>query len=654
MTNELIQIKKKLTELKKDSRGIVISLLHKDSHKRQKLNAMGIHKGTRVIRKNSSYPIVIDADGVEMVLGKELAQDILLMTDQKTIFLLGNPNVGKSTLFSRITGVKTDASNYPGTTVALLSGEAKINKNFYTVYDLPGIYSLEEDCKAGQEACFLLKNKPYDIALYVIDSQHLERNLFFALDVIALGKPTVVLLNKYDAAQKKGVDIDAVSLSQMLGVPVVKINGLTGKGLEEAAAIIDKIVSGKIKYKAPQIPEDNDEKWKFIGKISSLAQHIYRRKPSLLEKTEDLATNSILALPLALLALAASVLAVLYCGGFIMNLLTPLYENYYLPFMQNIFGFARDTFAWNILFGSASQSLAQGQFGLLSDAVKIAFIDVMPYVFAFYAVLEFLSDLGYLPRIAVLLDKMLHKLGLHGYSAIPLLLGLGCKVPAVMAVRMLETQRQKIIALVLILIMAPCISQTAIMVSVVAPYGLKYLFAVFAVMFITGVICGTLLNKILPGDTTDVFMEIPSWQMPRPLTLARKINARLKEYIKEAVPFIMLGILITSLAQAAGLLTLIANIFQWPVKHLLGLPPESVSAVILGFLRKDVSIALLAPFGLSAKQMIVACVFMAMYLPCVASFFVIIKENGFKNTVKIAALTFCAAVFAGAVLNFIL
>jgi len=648
---DIIKNKKRLTEIKKGQSGTVVAITHKEEKVRKRLNAMGIYVGCTIIRENSSSPIVVQTSGIEVAIGKEFAQYIFVETNQKVVFLLGNPNVGKSTVFSRLTGVKTDTSNYPGTTVSLLNGEAIFGKNTYNIYDMPGVYSLEEDCKTSSEACRLLTNTPYDIAVYVADSQHLERNLFFAMDTINLGKPLILLLNKFDVAQKKGIDIDVKKLSEMLGVPVIACNGLTGMGLSELSSTVDNICSGIEKYVVPPIPQSSEDKWKLIGRISAQAQKITHRHPSFLEKFEEAATSSVSGIIIALLVMVLSFMFILNLGEWIIDLLSPLYANYYLPFIQHLFAFAQGTFIWTILIGGSG---AAGGFGILTEGIKISFIDVMPYVVIFYSVLEFLGDLGYLPRLSILLDSTLHKVGLHGYSAIPIMLGFGCKVPAIMAVRSLETRRQRVIAFALILMMVPCISQTAMMFTVLAPFGVHYLVLVFAIMIAIAMITGILLNRFLPGDTSDIFMEVPSWQVPKLGVLIKKVWYRAREYIVEAVPLIMLGVLIISLADMVGIISFIGRMFSFPVHAMMGLPAETASVMALGFLRKDVSIALLMPFNLSPKQLVTACVFMAMYMPCMASFFVLLKEGGWKDTLKIIALTLSVALLTGTLLNVIL
>ncbi|MDR0953650.1 MAG: 50S ribosome-binding GTPase [Elusimicrobiota bacterium] len=647
-----IKTRKKLSELKKGMDGQVVALSHADEKVKHRLNSMGVHKGCHIIRKNSALPVIVDCCGVEIALGRDFAEHIIVETTQKVIFMMGNPNVGKSTIFSRLTGVKTDTSNYPGTTVALLNGEASFHPNTYTVYDMPGVYSLSEENKTEAEACRLIKETPYDIAVYVVDALHLERNLFFAMDIIALGKPVVILLNKYELAKKKGIAIDEKKLSALLGgVPVIAVNGLTGSGLKRMAVVINQINSGKIKYHAAAVPPTPQERWQLIGQISAEAQKITHRHISFLEKLETAASAPLLGIPLAIAVMIISFVFILFTGELVINLLEPLYANYYLPFMEYVFSFAKGTFLWTVLFGGGAGGM---EFGVLSEGVKIAVVDVMPYVVIFYTVLEFLSDLGYLPRLAILLDTFLHKVGLHGYSAIPIMLGFGCKVPAIMAVRSLETRRQRIIALALILMLAPCISQTAMMFSILAPHGIGYLFLVFGVMAVVSLLTGGVLNKILPGDTTDIFMEVPSWHLPKIVPMLKKVYRRTKEYVFEAVPLIMLGVLLITLGDMAGIVELITKAMTFPITVLMGLPSDTAPIVIMGFLRKDISIALLTPYNLTAKQLVIACVFMAMYLPCIASFFVLLKEGGWKDTIRVLFITIAVSLLTAFVLNMVL
>jgi ferrous iron transport protein B len=318
--------------------------------------------------------------------------------------------------------------------------------------------------------------------------------------------------------------------------------------------------------------------------------------------------------------------------------------------MSHLFSAIKDNPFGLILIGDGGENY----FGVLTDGLHISLVEVMPYVLAFYAMMGFLGDLGYLPRLAVLLDRILHKIGLHGYGSLPIMLGFGCKVPAVMGVRVLETRRERIIALALILVLAPCISQTAMIISILSPYGLKYMLLVFFVLFLNGIIIGTLLNKLMKGQTPELFMEIPSWQMPQLRPLARKLWIRMKEYLLDALPLILVGIVFVDVMQLTGITAWITKISRYPVEYLLGLPADATSLLILGFLRKDVSIALLEPFHLAPQALVVACVFMSMYLPCVATFFVMLRESGWKDTLRVVLLTFVMSCVAAYILRLIL
>ncbi|MGB2579678.1 ferrous iron transport protein B [Elusimicrobium simillimum] len=351
-------------------------------------------------------------------------------------------------------------------------------------------------------------------------------------------------------------------------------------------------------------------------------------------------------LPIALIVLAVCFYLVRTIGEGLIDLLTPLYEGYYVPFITGIFN--GDGFITKILVGGGTEN----SFGILTDALQIALIDVMSYVVVFYALLEFLADLGYLPRLSVLLDSFLHKIGIHGYGAIPIMMGMGCKVPAVMGVRTLESRREKIIAVVLVLLLAPCISQSAMIISILSPHGIGYVFLVFGILLATGLAAGAMLNKIMKGNPPEMFMEIPAWQLPKPKEWATKVWYRMKEYLLDAVPLIVLGVLAINIAEMLGLLNFITRHTEKPLTFLFGLPGETASIMILGFLRKDVSIALLEPFNLTAAQLVTACVFMTMYVPCIATFFVMLKESGVKDTFKIVALCLILATIIASLTHF--
>lgn len=615
-----------------------IKEIHADAKMTEKLAAMGIVRGQFVSRKKGSNPVVVTVSGTEVAIGRETAKKIIVTSKKNTFLLAGNPNVGKSLIFSRLTGIGVISSNFPGTTVGLNYGQTQFDGESYDIIDIPGLYRLEEEWQMEGKKRNLFKELEYDFVVCVADASHLERNLYFLLEILSLQKPVILMLNKFDAAARRGIHINVKKLSKLLGIPVIPTVATTGEGLKELAKEA-ALLSQNEQVPALQIPPSDEGKWKEIGRIIKEVQDVKHKHPSVWEHLQAFATTPATGLPLALMVLVISFFLVRFVGESIIGFIDPLYENYYFPFMERLLGSLREGPIGMILVGNGGENY----FGLLTDGLKLALVDVMSYVLAFYALLGFLGDLGYLPRLAVLLDGILHKLGLHGYGALPIMLGFGCKVPAVMGARVLETRRERIIALALILVLAPCISQTAMIISILSPHGLKYMLIVFGVLFANGIIAGTLLNRLMKGDTPELFMEIPSWQIPQWRPLARKLWIRMKEYLCDALPLILLGVLFVDVMEMAGITAWITKISRYPVEYILGLPADTTPLLILGFLRKDISIALLEPFNLAPQSLVVACVFMSMYLPCIATFFVMLRESGWKDTAKIILLTLMLA-----------
>ena len=616
----------------------------------EKLAAMGIARGQFITRKKGSSPVVVEVSGTEVAIGRETAKKILVTTKKNTFLLAGNPNVGKSLIFSRLTGIGIISSNFPGTTVGLNYGTTQFKGESYDIIDIPGLYRLEEEWLIEGKKRNLFKDLTYDFIVCVADASHLERNLFFVLEILQLQKPLILMLNKFDEAQRKGITIDVKKLSKLLGIPVIATVATTGEGLKELEREAIKLTNNPVQEPALVIPPAAEEKWQTIGRIIHDVQQVKHKHPSFWEHLQGWATAPVTGLPIALFTLIVSFFLVRFVGESLINLLDPLYENYYFPFLEKLFAPIKDNVLGLLLLGDGGETY----FGVLTDGLHIALVDVMPYVFAFYAFLGFLGELGYLPRLAVLLDRILHKIGLHGYGSLPIMLGFGCKVPAVMGIRVLETRRERVIALALILVLAPCISQTAMIISILSPYGVKYMLMVFGALFVNGVIIGTLLNRLMKGETPELFMEIPSWQIPQLRPLARKIWIRMKEYLLDALPLILAGILFVDVMQLSGVTGWLTQILRAPVQWALGLPPDATPLLLLGFLRKDVSIALLEPFNLTPQALVVACVFMSMYLPCVATFFVMLRETGWKDTLRVVALTLLFSTVTAVVLRTVL
>jgi len=617
-----------------------------------KLNAMGLYKGRNIVKRSpadSTGPAIVEVMGTSLALGQGMAAKIIVKTQPLKLMLAGNPNVGKSVVFARLTGLEVISSNYPGTTVEYTSGHTVLAGERFTIVDVPGAYSYQATNKAEEVASGLLAEDGKALILNVVDATNLERNLFYTLELASLGVPIIILLNKWDIANTHGVNIDVSVLQKHLGVRVIPFVATTGEGIAELRTAMEDFKRGQLSLPNPP-PENVDERWKLIGRITTECQKITHRHATFLENIQDATSRPATGLPIAILVMFTVFLVIRTIGeGLINYLLDPLFTGVWMPFLKTVLGGLDEGLLKTMLLGATPEPMQS--FGLLTTGLYLPFVTVLPYIVSFYLVLSLLEDVGYLPRLAVLLDSYMHHIGLHGYGTIPLMLGLGCKVPAILATRVLETPRERVIATALTLTLAPCMPQTAMIFSLLSPYPLKYTFIVFLSIAFVGILSSYILSRMLKGETPELFIEIPPYQIPSTSILGRKLYLRLKDFIVDAVPMIILGVLIVGMLETAGLLNGLAQFFKPVVTGMLGLPPEAVSVLTLGFLRKDVSIALLVPFNLAPGAIVVASVLLTLYMPCMASFMVSIRELGIKKSALVFFINFAAAVIFSTLLN---
>jgi ferrous iron transport protein B len=324
--------------------------------------------------------------------------------------------------------------------------------------------------------------------------------------------------------------------------------------------------------------------------------------------------------------------------------------------MMRVSDLLGDGFVHDLLIGK----LVDGQIdfveslGLLTTGLFVPIAMVLPYVFSFYLVLSFLEDSGYLPRLAVLVDNVMHRFGLHGLAIIPMMLGLGCNVPGAMATRVLETKRERFIAATLMAIAVPCMAQMAMVIGLIGRYGAKGLGLVFGTLLVVWLALGFLLNRFSKGESPEIFVEIPPYRMPYWGALLKKLSMRIKGFMRGAIPFVLLGVFITNILYSLGIIRFIGQLASPIITGILGLPQDATGALIIGFLRKDVAVGMLLPLGLDLRQMVVASVVLTMYFPCVAAFAVLVRELGIKDMMKSAAIMIASALIVGGLLNLIL
>jgi ferrous iron transport protein B len=566
------------------------------------------------------------------------------------ILLVGNPNVGKSAIFSRLTGAKVIISNYPGTTVEFTQGKMKLGNENVMVIDVPGTYTLEPTCKAEEVACRMVKEG--GLVINIIDATNLERNLHLTLQLLEKDTPVIVALNMWDDTKHRGIYIDVKKLEEQLGVPVIPTCALTGEGIKE---LIDRLEEAK----ARDLPVSSDsQKWEKIGKIVEEVQKLTHRHHTLLERLEDLSIKPLTGLPIALGIIYCAFWVVRFIGeNLIGYIFEPLFTKLWLPLLMKLSTFlVEGSFLHHILIGNFIEGKINfGQsFGLLTTGLFVPIAMVLPYIFSFYLILGLLEDFGYLPRLAVLLDNFMHHLGLHGYAIIPFILGLGCKVPGVLATRLLEEKREKFIAVTLMAIGVPCMAQIAMIVGLVGQRGGKFVMIVFSTLFVLLIIKGLVLNRVLKGSSPEILVEIPPYRIPQIQAVIKKLWMRLSGFLKEALPLVLLGVLFVNILYTLKIIDIFAYFFTPVLTGLWGLPKEAISALVVGFLRKDVAVGMLGPLNLSTKQLVIGSTILAVYFPCIATYIVLIRELGIKDTLKSTSIMIIVALLVGILLNLIL
>jgi ferrous iron transport protein B len=573
------------------------------------------------------------------------------------ILLVGNPNVGKSALFSRLTGTHIIASNYPGTTVGFTKGYLKLGEERAELIDVPGNYTLEPTSKAEEVAVEMLKEG--DLVINVVDATNLERNLNLTLQLLERQTPVIVALNMWDDTKHRGINVDAAKLEELLGVPVVPTVGVTGQGVKE---LVRRLPEAKVPKNA-RTYSNSDERWARVGDIVSQVQSLSHRHHRWYEHLEDASSHRVGGIFIAILVLFATFWFVRFIGeGIIGYVADPLFEGLWTPLLMKLStALGPGSFWHNILIGNLigggidySQS-----FGLLSTGLYIPLAAVLPYIIAFYLALGILEDVGYLPRLAVLMDTIMHRLGLHGYAIIPTILGFGCNVPAVMATRILESRKQRFIAATLISIGVPCVALQAMIIGVVGGQGVGYqgvgyVAMVYGSLFISWVVIGLILNRAVKGFNPELLVEIPPYRLPPWRVIGEKLWLRVSGFIKEALPVVLGTVLVVNILYHLGVFNAIADITAPVLTGLWGLPKETITALVVGFLRKDVAMGMLAPLALTAKQLVISSTVLAMFFPCVATFVIMARELGARDLLKAVGIMVAAALIMGSLQNLVL
>lgn len=590
----------------------------------------------------------------------------------RTIVLAGNPNVGKSAIFHALTGVYVEVSNYPGTTVDLSSGLLGQDR----VIDTPGVYGVSafNDEERVARATILQA----DAVVNVVDSAHLDRDLFLTLQLIDMGFPMVVALNMMDEAAGHGLKIDVAALSAELGVEVIPTVAVERKGLAELKQAIPRARRGRpdpsvtsrlaavpARADAVMIAEDDEESCRRHGiNPPGTREQIYRLRreradqiiAQVVGETNQGANLSTrmgrLALhrvggPAMLLLFLAAVYWLL--GVFMAQTVVGVTEElwmgeYYIPWITALGArlLSPDSFVGRVLFG---------EFGLLTMTVSYMLGLLLPLVIGFYFILSFMEDSGYLPRVAVLVDRMMIKVGLNGRAIIPMILGFGCVTMATITTRLMGTQRERTIATFLLSLAIPCSAQLAVITAMIAPLGLGYVLIFTLILFVVYGVAGAVANRLLPGESSDLLIDLPPLRWPRMSNMLQKTYLKSKGFLAEAWIFFGAGSLLVSVMHIWGILDRLQAGLAPITERWLGLPREAANAFIMGFVRRDFGAAGLYDMNLDPHQILVSLLTITLFVPCIAAIMIMFKERGKREGMAIWALDLVLAIFVGGLVH---
>jgi ferrous iron transport protein B len=567
------------------------------------------------------------------------------------VLLMGNPNVGKSVVFNRLTGANVIASNYPGTTVEFTRGRMRIGGESIEVIDVPGTYSLDPTCKAEQIACRMLNDMTDVVIINIVDSTNLERNLNLTLQLIKRRIPMIVALNYWDETKHKGIQIDQKKLEEIIGIPCLPVVAITGEGIK---AMVEKIPGAKIS----PYDYDEDERWNKVGSIVLDIQKMSHRHHTFLERLGDASVKPFPGIFISFIILFLSFEIIRLIGENIITFVfVPLFELVWAPVIMKLSvalggeGIIHDILIGKLVDGGID---FEESFGILTTGLFVPFAAVLPYVLAFYMILSFLEDSGYLPRLAVLMDNLMHRIGLHGMAIIPMMLGLGCNVPGALSTRIMETRRERFMAMTLMAVTVPCMAQISMIIGLSGEYGSASLLPIFGSLFAAWIVLGFIMNQFVKGESPEILTDVPPYRIPYIPGLFKKIWMRILWFLREAVPWVLAGVFIINIMDTLGIISFFGGLAAPVITGIAGLPEEAVGGLVVGFLRKDVAVGMLAPLHLSLKQIIIASVMLTMYFPCVATFTVMIRELGILDMLKSALIMISSSLIVGGLLNLIL
>jgi ferrous iron transport protein B len=694
------------------------------------------------------------------------------------VILVGNPNVGKSVMFGLLTKTYVVVSNYPGTTVEITRGHAKIGGGEIGIIDTPGVNNLLPESEDEKVTRDILLDERAGCVVQIADAKNLHRSLILTIQLAEMGLPLILDVNMLDEARSRGIDVDVDALSEALGVPVVRTVAVRRQGLGALRGAIeqggrlpridityDAAIEQGVERIVPLLPRD------LPIKARSLALMLLARDPVLDANLDalvpeehreavddivrDLATRSptppsyritshrhavadrlvqkvlrreeawrsdlgarfaaldekpgtrnalrgfiILSAAVFVASLAgvpglgsswfaASAAVAMVVGGVLSGTLTSatwgfasasgmLYLIYLLVggfgagvavdflfqtvFADNIQPWVTGAFTWLLGDPETSGPIARfihdffvGPYGALTMALAYAIAIILPLVGSFFLAFGILEDSGYLPRLAVMMNRVFKIMGLNGKAVLPMILGLGCGTMATLTARILPTRKERVIVTLLLALAVPCSAQLGIILGMLAEISLAgTLWWLGTVLFVM-ILVGRLAARVVPGSTGDFILELPPLRIPKLGNVLQKTVARMEWYMKEAVPLFFLGTAILFVMDRVGALQGLIRLSAPVIQGFLGLPADMAEIFLMGFLRRDYGMAGMSAMwrdgGITPVQAVVALTTITLFIPCLAQWFVMLKERGWRMTLATTCFILPFALMVGGAMN---
>ncbi len=628
------------------------------------------------------------------------------------VALVGNPNVGKSVLFHRLTGQYVMVSNYPGTTVEVSQGKLRKLQGI-TLIDTPGVIGFPSHSEDEQVTERFLFNDDLHTVIQVGDAKNLRRTLHLTIQLAEMGLPLVLALNMMDEARMRSLEIRTEVMERAFGIPIIQTVATRGRGIAEVENAISMACPTHLHIEYPKEIEEALKRVEQLGfeapiskralallwfvedpvcekwieeNTSSSVQDEFRKirnqlsekypegiesairqsrerfieglvRESLLEAKSTLAsgkrlsyltTHPVWGIPILLIVLYAMYW---FVGIFGAGTLVGLLEEKLFGEMINpwLIALSDKIIPWEIV-----RNFLVGEYGLWTMGVTYALALLLPIVLTFFIAFGILEDSGYLPRLAVLSNRLFSAIGLNGQAVLPMVLGLGCVTMATMTTRILNRPRDRVLVTLLLALAVPCSAQLGVVMGMLAAISLGAALIWGGVIFLVLMLVGWLASRVLPGERMPLIVELPPLRMPVFTNVIFKTLARLEWYIKEAVPLFLLGTLILFVLDAVQLLPALIETLKPVVTGWLGLPPEAASALIMGFLRRDFAatgfFVMQSQGHLNDLQALVSITTITLFIPCIASVFMMIKERGWKTALGMVMFILPFSILVGGLL----